>query len=62
MKKGRDKDRERQETEKETRDKYCDILLDRTGWMLTVKEAPDWPAKQADIKNDKEIMKYGCSN
>ena len=50
MKKGRDKDRERQETEKETRDKYCDILLDRTGWMLTGKAAPDWPAKQADKK------------
>ena len=53
----------KEKRQKETRDKYFDTLLCRTGWMLTGKEAPDWPAKQADTeKNDKEIMKYGCSN
>lgn len=39
---------EKKQRQKETRDKYFDILLCRTGWMLTGKEAPDWPAKQAD--------------
>ena len=52
---------EKDKRQKETRDKYCDTLLGRTGWMLTGKAAPDWPAKQADTKNDKEIMKYGYS-
>ena len=52
---------EKKQRQKETRDKYFDTLLCRTGWMLTGKAAPDWPAKQADTKNDKEIMKYGYS-
>ena len=41
---------EKDKRQKETRDKYCDTLLGRTGWMLTGKAAPDWPAKQADKK------------
>ena len=38
----------KEKRQKETKDKYFDTLLGRTGWMLTGKEAPDWPAKQAD--------------
>ena len=39
---------EKDKRQKETREKYCDTFLDKTGGMLTGKEAPDWPAKQAD--------------
>ena len=46
-KKEETRNREKQR-QKETKDKYFDTLLCRTGWMLTGKEAPDWPAKQAD--------------
>ena len=41
---------EKDKRQKETRDKYCDTLIGRTGWILTGKEAPDWHAKQADKK------------